>query len=200
MARANSKEAILDAAEDVVLESGAAHLTLDAVAARSGVSKGGLMYNFPTKEALLQAMIARMIDQYESRRELVRQELADQNPSELWIEIKMHSQMAGTQSRRSAAILAVIANQPQLMEPFRDLLCARFKGRISSEESPARSMILFFAAFGMHFAELLNFPFLNPEQRDKVYGDLLRLARESDGYDPARLVQDGADQPQATSL
>lgn len=187
MARTNSKEAILDAAESVVLESGAVHMTLDAVAARSGVSKGGLMYNFPTKEALLQAMIARMIEDYEAKREGIRQELSTQNPSELTIEIKMHSILAGTEARRSAAILAVIANEPELMEPFREKLCARFKERISSEGSPDRSVILFFAAFGLHFAELLNFPFLDPDQRKKVYADLLSLAGENSGYDPAQL-------------
>ena len=41
------------------LTSGAVHLTLDAVAERAGVSKGGLLYHFPSKESLLQAMVDR---------------------------------------------------------------------------------------------------------------------------------------------
>jgi len=39
--RSSSKVAMCDAAEAIVLESGARHMTLDAVAARGGVSKGG---------------------------------------------------------------------------------------------------------------------------------------------------------------
>ena len=69
MSRPNSKDIILDAAEAIVCESGAAHMTLDAVAERAKVSKGGLIYNFPTKEALLQAMIGRLIDGFEDQRE-----------------------------------------------------------------------------------------------------------------------------------
>ena len=61
--RKNSKEAILDAAEAVVLDSGAGHLSLDIVAQKAGVSKGGLMYNFPTKKALLSAMMNRLMQQ-----------------------------------------------------------------------------------------------------------------------------------------
>ena len=57
--RPSSRETILDAAEAVVLADGAAHLTLDAVAERAGVSKGGLLYHFPSKEILLQAMVDR---------------------------------------------------------------------------------------------------------------------------------------------
>jgi len=48
---------MLNAAEAIVLENGARHLTLDAVASRAGVRKGGLLYHFPTKEALLRAML-----------------------------------------------------------------------------------------------------------------------------------------------
>ena len=41
MVRESSKDAILDAAEAIVREQGAAHLTLDAAAERAGLSKGG---------------------------------------------------------------------------------------------------------------------------------------------------------------
>ncbi|MCL5269245.1 MAG: TetR/AcrR family transcriptional regulator [bacterium] len=177
MPRSITKEALLDAAEAIVLESGAAHLTLDAVAERSRISKGGLIYNFPTKEALLVAMIGRLIENLENRRERIRRELAPQNPSELMIEIKVLSSLVETDARRSAAILAVIANRPDLMEPFRETLCDRFTKRILSEGHPERSTILFFAAFGLHFAEMLSLPFLDPERRKKVYADLLSLAR-----------------------
>lgn len=52
--------ALLDAAERVVLRDGAAHLTIDAVAAEAGVSKGGVLYAFASKDALIDAMLARV--------------------------------------------------------------------------------------------------------------------------------------------
>ena len=51
-----------------MLAEGAAHLTLDAVAERAGVSKGGLLYNFHTKELLLQAMVDRQMHRIEQAR------------------------------------------------------------------------------------------------------------------------------------
>ncbi len=43
------RSALLDAAERVVLRDGAGQLTMDAVAAEAGVSKGGVLYAFPSK-------------------------------------------------------------------------------------------------------------------------------------------------------
>jgi AcrR family transcriptional regulator len=65
---ANAREAILDAAEAVVIESGAGHLTLAAVAAKAGVSKGGLLYHFPSKEDLLKGMLDRLIQRFDQAR------------------------------------------------------------------------------------------------------------------------------------
>jgi AcrR family transcriptional regulator len=65
--RVSSYDAIIDAAGAVVVEAGASHMTLDAVAAKAGVSKGGLLHHFPTKVALLEAMIKRQIEAHEKR-------------------------------------------------------------------------------------------------------------------------------------
>jgi AcrR family transcriptional regulator len=51
---------LLDAAEAVVLRLGVTGLTLDAVASQAGVSKGGLLYHFPSKERLIAAMVGRI--------------------------------------------------------------------------------------------------------------------------------------------
>ncbi|KKB08330.1 TetR/AcrR family transcriptional regulator [Devosia chinhatensis] len=54
------RSALLDAAERVVLREGAGQLTMDAVAAEAGVSKGGVLYAFPSKDALIDALFNRV--------------------------------------------------------------------------------------------------------------------------------------------
>lgn len=51
--RDRSREEILDAARVVLLRSGAAAMTLEAVAKEAGMSKTGLYYYFPSKDALV---------------------------------------------------------------------------------------------------------------------------------------------------
>jgi len=62
MASLSRKATLLAAAYAVVEKKGGAALTLDAVAAEAGLSKGGVLYHFPTKEALIVAMIEEEIN------------------------------------------------------------------------------------------------------------------------------------------
>src|SRR5690606_15169274 len=66
--------ALLDAAERVVLRDGANGLTMDAVAREAGVSKGGVLYAFATKDRLIDEMMRRVTAAYDT---LVEQFLAD---------------------------------------------------------------------------------------------------------------------------
>ncbi|MDT7724231.1 MAG: hypothetical protein QOI21_807 [Actinomycetota bacterium] len=60
MPKPSAKERILDAYQDILIEHGVGAITLEAVAARAEVSKGGLLYHFGSKEALLQGLIDRV--------------------------------------------------------------------------------------------------------------------------------------------
>ena len=52
-----ARQKVLDAARRIVETRGAGHLTFDTLAEESGVTRGGITYHFPTKEALLKALI-----------------------------------------------------------------------------------------------------------------------------------------------
>src|SRR5690606_37470436 len=63
--RRGARAKVLQAAEELAVEVGPANLSLDAVAARAGVSKGGLLYHFPTKARLLEALVETYVDRFE---------------------------------------------------------------------------------------------------------------------------------------
>jgi AcrR family transcriptional regulator len=48
-----TKERIVSAAEEVVLRHGVSRLTLEAAALEAGLSKGGVLSHFPTRDALV---------------------------------------------------------------------------------------------------------------------------------------------------
>ncbi|MFC5481728.1 TetR/AcrR family transcriptional regulator [Microvirga aerilata] len=54
------QDRILDAAEELVCTRGIAGFTLDGVARAAGVSKGGLLYHFRSKDSLISGMQRRM--------------------------------------------------------------------------------------------------------------------------------------------
>lgn len=55
-----ARERVLDAFERILIDEGERAATMDATARAAGVSKGGLLYHFASKEALESALIARL--------------------------------------------------------------------------------------------------------------------------------------------
>jgi len=71
MAR-NTRHRILDGALDLLRVEGGGSITLDAAAKEVGLTKPGLMYHFPTKEALMLAVVDHVADHWE---QLLRERL-----------------------------------------------------------------------------------------------------------------------------
>ena len=57
MPRKSVKNAILEAAFEIIENGSSSQLTVDAVINRARVSKGGFFHHFESKEALLKAMV-----------------------------------------------------------------------------------------------------------------------------------------------
>lgn len=115
---------LLDAAEAVVVQRGIGNLTLEAVAAEAGMSKGGLLHHFPSKDRLVEAMVVRHAQGWRDcymlgynsvpegpgrmARGLLNRCLTD---ADCWTE----------QLRRStSAVFAALAQNPSLIEPMRE--------------------------------------------------------------------------------
>lgn len=64
----SAREKVLDALQAILLEEGERAATMEQVAARAGVSKGGLLYHFPDKAAMAQGLLDRV-------RNLLREDL-----------------------------------------------------------------------------------------------------------------------------
>jgi AcrR family transcriptional regulator len=64
-AATQTRQRLLEATLRVMHTQGAAALTLDQVAKEAGVSKGGLLHHFPSKDALIEAMLRHLFEQFE---------------------------------------------------------------------------------------------------------------------------------------
>ncbi|MDD5669928.1 MAG: TetR/AcrR family transcriptional regulator [Candidatus Omnitrophica bacterium] len=173
--RKNSKELILDAAEAVVLEVGAAHMSLDHVARKAGVSKGGLMYNFPTKNALLKEMIARFIRQYYINRDKKLEDI-EEGPARLF-KAGILTALAPDKKRDSmgSSILAASANEPDLMDLLRQAHRNMLEDILVSGIKFERAAIISLAVDGLMFGRLLKTLPFNQNQIKKIEKEIMRL-------------------------
>lgn len=172
-----TREAILQAACRVVIESGASHMTLETVAREAGVSKGGLLYHFPSKEALVGGMIEYLNGTFNARIHQVYAQ--DEGPARgRWLRAFVSSTFYSDQVDVSAGLLAAVALNPELLASNRANYQAWQQKFEADGLDPALATIIRLAADGLWFTELLGFAPLEESLRSAVFNILIEMTRE----------------------
>jgi AcrR family transcriptional regulator len=177
----DSRESILQAAEEIVARRGPAHLTLETAANEAKVSKGGLFYHFRSKEALLEAMIRRSMELLESEHVKVAESLTGERNGKLKANIIGTLRHLEGQRPVLTAVIAAIANDPKLVEPMRESIRKEFQDL--SKDLTLRTediAVLFLASQGLLLMELLNLSFLTPSQVRRVTQRMLQMVEDLD--------------------
>jgi AcrR family transcriptional regulator len=180
MATRDTRERILAACEEVVLSAGVARLTLDAAAEAAGLSRGGVLYHFPSRPALVSAMVARLADRFDEM--LAAQRSA--GPVERGAYVRAYvedtfspadAEQAQRGQRLGGAVLAAMASEPELLAPLREAF-ARWQTEIESDAAdPVRATLARLATDGLWLTELFGFAPIDADLRRRVREELLRM-------------------------
>ncbi|MEY4932595.1 MAG: hypothetical protein RLZZ403_915 [Pseudomonadota bacterium] len=173
------RDRILDAVGQLSMSLGAGNFTLEQVAQAAGVSKGGLLYHFPSKEALLLAMGERFLQTFESARREARARLPDEPAADLKASVLGVLCRPVTDHCQGAALLTAAANDPALVAMFRQCLADYTNELADWPGAFERKAIVSLAVDGLMLREALRISPFTPEQRDAVIHSLLQLADES---------------------
>jgi AcrR family transcriptional regulator len=177
-AKSSTRDLILNAAERVVSRDGARRLTIDAVVQESGYSKGGVLYNYPSKQALIEGMVDRMIAQTRSRHDaaLSAAKAAGKDP----VPAMVHSLLQQKHVDRAVhmGLLAALAEQPDLVTPIRVAIAQMRDELLAHAADPELASIVMLAADGLHFSDILGLDVLPDDQRDAVEARLIGLVSE----------------------
>lgn len=148
-----TKESLLESAARVVKEDGAAHLTLDRVAREAGVSKGGLLYHFPTKDALVTALLESYIADTDAQ--LEAQLDSDTEPG-AWARANFMLLASDSAPEVGSALLAAALTNPRLLTEAREAY-GRWQQRAEADDlEPGLGTLLRLALDGWWFARLLD--------------------------------------------
>lgn len=177
----NTAALILDAAERVVARDGARKLTIDAVVRESGFSKGGVLYNFPSKLALVEGMVERMVASVSERHNeaLSQAEQDGMSPIKAMIEALLTGHKKGEEEKRvSMGLLAALAEHPELVIPIRDAIARMRTDILAAAPDRELALIAMLAADGLHFSDILGLDILTEDQRGAIEARLLNLVSE----------------------
>lgn len=171
----SKRNQILDAAHRVVKELGTDALTLDAVAKSAGVSKGGLLYHFPNKEALIQGMIQHLLDEFNQaiETEAAKAPQSIGRYTRAYIHVTFRSDYP--LPALSEGMLAAVALNPALLEPLQAAFADWHSRLLADGIDPTTAAMIRYAADGVWFAELIGFTPPTEPLRTQLYEKLLAL-------------------------
>ncbi|WBU39273.1 TetR/AcrR family transcriptional regulator [Homoserinibacter sp. YIM 151385] len=155
MPRPSNRDAILDAFAAILDEQGDRPATLDAVAERAGVSKGGLLYHYGSKEQLVAGLVARLDDLVAEDARAIRAD--PDGPLTAFLRVSVADDSA---LDRTMTALLRIAQDERYPEALAALRRAERAWRAIVEESipddPLLSRMVLLISDGMYFSSLLD--------------------------------------------
>jgi AcrR family transcriptional regulator len=164
---------LLDAAVAVIRRDGAQGLTLDAVAAEAGVSKGGLLYHFRSKRDLLDAMVERWLAEFDT-------EIASAGGDTFaggYVRATDMSGWAAADRATEFGFLAALVDRPG-MELVRERYAGWQARLVEGSDDPVQATVARLAADGLWLADLLGLAPPEGELRAAVLARLIELAGE----------------------
>jgi AcrR family transcriptional regulator len=171
-----TRESVLNAAAKIISDSGMNAFTIDAVAREAGVTKGGVLHHFPSKEALIDGLIERVTEVFNSR---LLQELAEEALGQpgRWLRAYIRTIFSVQQEDINLipALAAAVVADDRTIEHIRRGMQQSQQAAVQDGLDPTTATIIRLAADGAVFTRAFNINVLDLEISRKVSEELIRL-------------------------
>lgn len=199
--RQSKREAALEAAKRVVQRDGVTALSYESVASEANLTKGGLLYHFPSRGDLLLALHAYVAGAWE---DAMRREVGEQLPDGLGEQTRTEAYVRASQNPDRAELLLTLeaATQNQAAHRIWSGIYERWAAPMpeTPEDSAALGrFIARLAADGLWLYESINEQRIDPQVRKKLVEEIIALDTGS-GEAPSAgsgTVPDGGEGAQA---
>jgi len=111
-----TKQVILQAALEVARSQGAAAVTIDAVVAKSGVSRGGVTHHYPKRSLLLLAVLDAAADRHRAALSIDTPLSSERERTQCYVTTTLDDK----NNDRDALVLG-LAEEPAVLEPWKRL-------------------------------------------------------------------------------
>lgn len=168
----SKKEMIINATRDVIVAEGIDQFTLDSVAEKANVSKGGLLYHFPSKDALMEAM-----NEYAAKdfRKLVMSYIDRHTFHEAYVLATKETLKNKTILRITTSLLAALSLNRDLLHIWKEEY-AFINEQLQKETYDTQITLLVKSVCdGLWFSALFPFDFMKGQEQQAVLDYLLQL-------------------------
>ncbi len=173
-----TRQRLLKAAGHVIVTQGIQALTLEAVAQEANLSKGGLLYHFPSKDQLIQELIQNLVEDFYERlnAELSTAAEAVGTPGR-WLRAYIHATFnpAPHEQEISAALSIAVATKPEMLDVLKDCFGTLQREAEQDGLDPALAALIRLATDGFWYANILQLAPLDESLRSELRQRLLQL-------------------------
>jgi len=170
----STRERIVRAAVELAWEVGPAHLSLDAVAARAGLSKGGLLYSFPSKAKLLEAVVEEYMKEH-ARAMAVQEPLQSSDKNRVARAFLDVYRMEADDEPHNCGVLAALVENPDFIIPVRHYHRQLLDRMKSDASDPVTAMIAYLATTGLECSRLLDCEVTTEDEQIAVFSRLEKM-------------------------
>jgi AcrR family transcriptional regulator len=173
-----TREKLIQAAAQLVVSKGIHRVTLEQIALEAGVSKGGLLHHFPTKQALLSGLIEQVGRVFKVRLEkFMGLETSDQPGRLARAYIRASFEYEADELHLTNAIAKVVGEFPELLLELQAEF-AQLDQEMQADGLPAaRAIVIRLACDGLWFSELIGVTSLEEPLRSQMLEELIAMTR-----------------------
>ena len=169
---------IIESAIQFLFENDFSELTLDAVAKQAGISKGGLLYHFPNKEALIKGIAKSIFENVShSLKEIAN---IDQNEKGKWSRAFIKSSKSDLENMSELNIGALAASllnpdgAKTISEDYQLILNKLENDGIN----PVTATIIRLAIDGLYYSQMLNIAPIEEKRKEEVFQQLVHMTEK----------------------
>ena len=171
-----TREAVLRATAHLIVRLGIGAFTIEAVAHEAGVTKGGVLHHFPSKEALTAGLIDQVTEVFNSRLEA---ELAAEAPGRpgRWLRayIRTIFSVQYEDINLIPALAAAVAADHRTLDQLRRGFEQSQRAAVEDGIDPTLATIIRLAVDGVVFTRALNLYVLDGATSQTISEELIRL-------------------------
>jgi AcrR family transcriptional regulator len=171
-----TRRSVLQAAAQLIGRLGVSAFTIEAVAQEAGVTKGAVLHHFPSKEALIDALIDQVIEAFDGR---LTAELAaePEGAPGRWLRAYIRTVFSMQEEEKNIipALAAAVAGDHRRLERIRHDLEKSQQTAVQDGLDPMEATIIRLAVDGIVFARALGLGVLDEESSQQVQAALFRL-------------------------
>ncbi|HFK1825352.1 TPA: TetR/AcrR family transcriptional regulator [Stenotrophomonas maltophilia] len=178
--RPSNRSKILDAAIRVVHRDGVTGITFESVAAEAGLTRGGMLYRFPSRDALLLGIHEHLANQWEALLEKVAGKPAHEASAEERFAAYVQACAQGKSTRVELQLMLEGATQTALAAPWSAVLSRWIPATPAQEDVVAALWVVRLAADGLWVHQSFSNKALPASLRKRIGRMLLDMIPRSE--------------------